>query len=281
MCISATSKKIINTLSQLTFHQLFTVHGFLRSNNCVKQVPLAFVLMSHHRKGDYTQVFKAILDSLPNEANLEDVVCDFEAAIWQAVKECMPDVHLHGCHFHWCQAVYRKLNSLGLSTAYRKRGPLYHLFKRVLALPYLPRRHIHGAFDQLKLQAEQSAQIIQLFDYIETTWFQSATWDVVNWCNFKKLVRTNNDAEGWHRRLNTRAGGSSVPIYKLLKDVLRKEGQFVTTQHQLVAEHILSSCSRKSSKDKQGKLHELWMQYERRELTTGAFLSACVPLVPL
>ncbi|MPD06474.1 hypothetical protein E2C01_102288 [Portunus trituberculatus] len=120
--------------------------------------------MSHHRKGDYTQVFKAILDSLPNEANLEDVVCDFEAAIWQAVKECMPDVHLHGCHFHWCQAVYRK-----------------------------------------------------------TTWFQSATWDVVNWCNFKKLVRTNNDADGWHRRLNTRAGGSSVTIYKLLKDVLRKD----------------------------------------------------------
>lgn len=92
------------------FHQLFTVHGFLRSDNCVKQVPLAFVLMSHRRKDDYIKVFKAILDSLPNEANLEEVVCDFEAAIWQAVKECMPDVHLHGCHFHWCQAVYRKVH---------------------------------------------------------------------------------------------------------------------------------------------------------------------------
>ena len=70
-------------------------------------------------------------------------------------------------------------------------------------------------------------------------------------------------------------------IYKLLKDVLRKEGPFVTTQHQLVAEHILSSCSRQSSKNKQAKLHELWLKYESRELTTSAFLSECVPLVPL
>lgn len=151
----------------------------------------------------------------------------------------------------------------------------------MLALPYLPRRHIRGSFDELKQQAEQSSEIIQLFDYIETTWFQSSIWDVVNWCNFKKLVRTNNDAEGWHRRLNTRAGGSNVPLYKLLKDVLRKEGQFVTTQHQLVAEHILSSRSRQSSKNKQAKLHELWLKYESRELTTSAFLSECVPLVPL
>ena len=48
-----------------------------------------------------------------------------------------------------------------------------------------------------------------------------------------------------------------------------------------VAEHILSSCSRQSSKYKQAKLHELWLKYESRELTTSAFLSECVPLVPL
>ena len=66
------------------FYQLLSVHSFFRSGDCIKQVPLAFILMNHRQAEDYTQVLNALKNSLPCVANLEEIVCDFETALWGA-----------------------------------------------------------------------------------------------------------------------------------------------------------------------------------------------------
>lgn len=38
------------------FHQLFTIHGFVRQGACTKQVPLVYCMMTKRRAIDYNEV---------------------------------------------------------------------------------------------------------------------------------------------------------------------------------------------------------------------------------
>ncbi|KAL5021166.1 hypothetical protein ScPMuIL_000321 [Solemya velum] len=185
------------------FYQLISIHAFLKSGECTRQAPFAFMFMSRCRKEDYMETLKAVKTSLFSTPDLDEI-----AAIWGAVKEVFPSVTIHGCTFHWCQAVYRKISELGLQTAYKEKGLFYILLKKLLALPYLPRRHIHPTFYELRQQA----------------------------------------------------GTSESPL-------------------QLVAEHSLTTTNRKSSKDRQDKLAQLWTKYEEKTISTKDFLTACISVV--
>ena len=94
--------KIIN----FPFTQLFSLHGFLKKNGQLKQVPLCFVFMSGRTQRDYRKVFENILELLDGECAVKEFVTDFERAIWRGVKETLPEVNIIGCGFHWCQAVF-------------------------------------------------------------------------------------------------------------------------------------------------------------------------------
>ena len=54
-------------LVRTPFTQLFSIHAFIRSGEEVKQIPLAYVVMSGHRTSDYKAIFTALLDRLPTE----------------------------------------------------------------------------------------------------------------------------------------------------------------------------------------------------------------------
>jgi len=47
-----------------------------------------------------------------------------------------------------------------------------------------------------------SAKILKLCTYIENTWFKDRLWTPERWSVYGQPVRTNNDAEGWHHRIN-------------------------------------------------------------------------------
>ena len=50
---------------------------------------------------------------------------------------------------------------------------------------------------------------------------------------FNKAVRTNNDVEGWHRRINSKAGRSQLDLYRLL-DLLSDEALLVKVELDLL-----------------------------------------------
>ncbi|KAL5010020.1 hypothetical protein ScPMuIL_012325 [Solemya velum] len=122
---------------------------------------------------------KAVKTSLSSTPDLDEVVCDFEAALYGGIERgIFPSVTIHGFTSHWCQRVYCKINELGLQTAYKKKGPVYRL-KKPLALSYLPRRQIRPTFDELRQPAGTSEKLVEFFIYTEATWFQSSVWGPV------------------------------------------------------------------------------------------------------
>ena len=166
------------------FTQLFSIHSFIRKDGKTKQVPLMFVLMSGKRKSDYKNV-------LPADIQLMKLVADFKAAVWDASLQVFPHLRIQGCLFHFCQALRKKIDELGLLRAYNQREALYCFVKKIMALPFLPHEQISGAFYELKALATDDV-VKQFMGYVERQWIVSEFFQPRRWCIFKEDVRTNS-----------------------------------------------------------------------------------------
>ena len=96
---------------------------------------------------------------------------------------------------------------------------------------------------------------------------------------FRKNERTNNAVEGWHTRLNLKAGGSNIPFYKLVDD-LKEEALYLDVQYDFISDQVLKNSTRKKTNTKQEKLISLWNQYKNKAIFTSGFLFKCVSFVP-
>ena len=71
--------------------------------------------MSGRRKKDYRRVLIEVLKDLPAVPAVRRAIVDFDSGLWKAIPKVYPNVNLKGCSFfHWTQAVWRKIQLLGL-----------------------------------------------------------------------------------------------------------------------------------------------------------------------
>ena len=107
---------------QKVLRKFFSINGFLKAESGkIIQVPLAFFFMRKRRAVNYVEIFKAIKNLLLI-ISVEEIVSDFEKAVFKAVKKCFPGVHHFVCFFHWKQAILRKAREISFATEYLKRG---------------------------------------------------------------------------------------------------------------------------------------------------------------
>ncbi|XP_041363958.1 uncharacterized protein LOC121379414 isoform X2 [Gigantopelta aegis] len=205
------------------FVQLFGLHAFVRSGETMTQVPLAFVLMSRRQTIDYLGVFNSLLEKMQQQPQVRRVVSDFEAATWAAIRAVLPHVELKGCLFHWTQAVFKRIRQEGLEKSYHDKGRTYVFLKQVLSLPYLPAEDIEEQFERLCAVPEIPPKVENVLAYMKRTWFRSSVWKVENWSIFGLPIRTNNNTEGWHRRINARATRDGIQFYLLVPPSTRSE----------------------------------------------------------
>ena len=88
----------------------------------------------------------AIQDQFTGPISLKTICLDFEKAVWASIRTVWPHVNLHGCLFHFKQCLWRRIQKVGLKCEYRTNRPLFHVLKKLMALPNLPFNEMLGEF---------------------------------------------------------------------------------------------------------------------------------------
>lgn len=245
------------------FAQLFSIHGFL--GNQQKQVPPAFELMSRRQTSDYTKVFSTILQKLSRRAVVHTIVADFERATWAELRETIPGINIIGCHVHWSQAVWRKVQEVGLQVQYSEDINIYQTVRSILALPFLPIANVQGGFDTIRANAVDNDKLDLLFNYIKRNWIDSSTFPPSTWNVYRKETRSNNDCEGWHRRICC-ATETAPPMFCLIS-ILFSDSEKLPLQNQMVEDGSLQRVQRRDVRDRKRQYEDLWGQFEEGHLT--------------
>jgi hypothetical protein len=90
-------------------------------------------------------------------------------------------------------------------------------------------------------------------------WIAGTVWLPVKGYVFNQHVRTNNDAEGWHNRINERAR-TKMNFYELVPKLFSEAKMIPLQKRLLCRDRILKRC-RKVTAGVNAKLIELWDYY--------------------
>ncbi len=184
----------------------------------------------------------------------------------------MPRVQVLGCPFHFNQAVYRHVQQLGLQQAYQTDDGTFKYIRKLMAHCFLPANHIPALFGQLQREATTDS-LKSIMEYMKKTWITSTVWPPSAWSVYGLSIRTNNDVEGWHNRLNKR-GHPHMPFYMLIT-LLHDEARLVHLQVRLVSESKLKRHQEKKYRDVQKKIFNYWGKYVNGARSAVQLLRAC------
>lgn len=109
---------------------------------------------------------------------------------------------MKGCFFHYCQAIWRKVQALGLATTYQSDPDLYRFVRRAAALPLAPVALVEDAWLHALADSPDTTKARLFADYVTETWIEGH-FEQHMWNHFDTDgARTTNHLEGWHSKLN-------------------------------------------------------------------------------
>ncbi len=191
------------------------------------------VLSKHRTREVYNHIFTKLQEYFQNK-NLffqpKTILCDFEQALLNSLNNCFQNTRIQGCYFHFCQSIYRKIQSLGLSSAYMKNENFRIFLRFVMALAFLPNNEVKESYLVLeKYFLKMDPALDKFFEYFQRNWIKNTQlWNVHG-----ETLRTNNDIEGWHFSIS-RNLGKKPDIYKFISFLQDEE---------LMSRHLISMAN--------------------------------------
>lgn len=193
------------------FYQLVTIHIFILG----KSFPAFYILLRNKKEISYMNAFSYIKEN--SRVNPKILITDFEIALFSSVKEQFPNANHYFCLFHYSQAIFRRLSTLGFRNKYKNDSVFSKLIKKIFNLPFLPTYRKTDAFENIeKLLLETGEQnIVDFLEYYKKTFFgikdkdnnfKKSLFSPVDWSCYERVLscipRTSNNVEGWNRSFN-------------------------------------------------------------------------------
>jgi hypothetical protein len=222
------------------FFQLYTLH--CRHNGFM--LPLVYVLMENKSTPLYEGVFAALnlkATHLGLQLNPSTIVTDFETGVIPAIRNQFPGALHRGCHFHFSQAVWRQVQTLGLVNDYRNDPAVAEHVRLLMALPFAPRNIVRNVFNQLQQSAPP--QMAPLLAYYDNQWFRNVSTRL--WNVFGIDDRTTNEVEGWHLRFNNIVRKHHPNLWQLVSALQDEHASVDISIQQLNVGQQLARPSRK------------------------------------
>ncbi|RNA38404.1 hypothetical protein BpHYR1_011629 [Brachionus plicatilis] len=135
-------------------------------------------------------------DSNRLQLNPHSISSDFEQAFLSAVNNTYDDTVSYECFFDYKQNLRRKVQEFGYQTAYNEISEVRLFFKNIAALAFVP------VDDVIYVKRGRGIGL-------KDSTFKHDPWNVYV-RNIEKMLRTNNNIEGWHSALQNFIRRSTV-----------------------------------------------------------------------
>lgn len=202
------------------------------------------------------------------------IIIDFENAMRTALKNVCPNIRVHGCLFHFMQAITRKVASIpALFELVRNNEDARFLLSKFQSIALLPANKIKDEFASLIreiLGTHKFNQFATFVEYYKNQWINRVK--PVHFSVFNLECRTTSPSEAFNGKINKtfRTHGSfNSFIESVQKEEAAKADQF---SRDVIG--IMQPDRRKKFDKKRAELISKYsLQLEKRTITTGHFLN--------
>lgn len=160
--------------------------------------------MSKKSQKCYEAVFNFIQAKVFDMSGVKTFVTDFELAMRNALKKQYTNALFTACHFHYTQAVRRKMTQLPqLANYIKSNDAAKQIYHKILCLPLLPHNEIEPTLRLLVKDIEDIGgddEFEDFLKYYERQWMRKEGPRKIS--VFGNEIRTTSSAEGNNRNLN-------------------------------------------------------------------------------
>ncbi|KRZ01821.1 hypothetical protein T11_5945 [Trichinella zimbabwensis] len=149
----------------------------------------------------------------------------------------------------------------------------------LLATAFLPVPQVNTGVSLL--EAGNTGNLFALFQYFRQEWMINERLPLWNVHNVN--IRTNNHLEGWHNRLNRKAGKIHNGLYELLQILIAEQGVTDTLIRQVLSGNATVGDLRRVNRvyvEKQQRVEQYTGEYINGSRTLEQFLEALMYITP-
>ncbi|CAF2982191.1 unnamed protein product [Rotaria sp. Silwood2] len=251
------------------FDQVFIIQAIVHGT-CV---PVVYALLPDRKAKTYIHLFTILFDEakrLNKKLNPLLIMTDFEPGLAKAISlEFSEKTIQKGCFFHFCQSVYRNVQSHGLSSTYLDNIMIRSVIRQMMALALVPEQYIPSLFDNLgkDLNDSERDDLLPIFEYFKNYWMrQISMWNVADIPD-----KTNNFSEGYNNRFKRRLEKTHPNIWHFI-DSIRKE---VNTIHDIITQINVGMgprTKRLKSRITEQRTKELYDRFNNNQITVQELL---------